>query len=300
MLLQSQYTIRHGNQAVIAAACDGKDMTALIFFAMNMPCSPKGPDTCTLSDGAKKCSEKRAGSMQAGKSRTVLGYFNDIAGRYDVANTLLSLGLHHRWKRAAIAMADIRPGSLVLDVCGGTADLALRAAIHAGATGRVIVYDFSLAMLQRGRLKVSRSRAGAPVECICGDAEAMSLKEGRFDRVLIGFGLRNVQDIRAGLGEMYRMVKPGGRVVCLEFSRPTAAWFRGLYEAYLAHVLPRLGEAIAGSREPYRYLPESIRTFPAPDELAGMFAEEGFAMVRYTRIMNGIAVMHTAEKPQTH
>ncbi|MBN2108124.1 MAG: bifunctional demethylmenaquinone methyltransferase/2-methoxy-6-polyprenyl-1,4-benzoquinol methylase UbiE [Deltaproteobacteria bacterium] len=226
------------------------------------------------------------------KARTVRGYFNAIAGRYDLANTLLSFGLHYLWKRRTIKEARISPGASVLDLCGGTADLALRAA-KAGAQS-VMVCDFSAGMLSVGKKKAAAVPA---ISFICGDAQRIACTGSSFDVVLIGFGLRNLVDKEQGLREMLRVLRPGGRLVCLEFSTPVWPWFRLLYDFYSRSIIPTAGLLIAGSREAYEYLPDSIKKFPLPDDLAALMQAAGFRQVRYTRLTNGIAAIHTAEKP---
>jgi demethylmenaquinone methyltransferase / 2-methoxy-6-polyprenyl-1,4-benzoquinol methylase len=226
------------------------------------------------------------------KAQTVRGYFNVIAGRYDLTNTLLSFGLHYLWKRRTIKEARIAPGCRVLDLCGGTADLALRAA-QAGAQS-VTVFDFSPGMLGVGKIKAAAVPA---VTFVCGDAQRIACPDSSFDVVLIGFGLRNLTDRELGLREMLRVLRPGGRLVCLEFSTPVWPWFRLLYDFYSRYIIPTAGLLIAGSREAYEYLPDSIKKFPLPDELARMMQAAGFRQVRYTRLTNGIAAIHTGEKP---
>lgn len=230
--------------------------------------------------------------MDAQKSQTVRGYFNAIAGRYDLTNTMLSFGLHHLWKRRAVAAAGITPASRVLDLCGGTADLALRAA-RAGAAS-VTVVDFSPGMLRVGREKA----AGVDnISFVCGDAQHMDCADAAFDVVLIGFGLRNLADRQQGLREILRVLKPGGRLVCLEFSTPVWPWFRGLYNFYSRYIIPAAGLLIAGSREAYEYLPDSIKKFPLPAALADEMLAAGFRNVGYARLTNGIAAIHSGERP---
>ena len=224
-------------------------------------------------------------------SHTVRGYFNAIAGRYDLLNTLLSFGLHHLWKRRTIKAAGITPASRVLDLCGGTADLALRA-VRAGAPS-VTVLDFSPEMLRVGKQKAA---AFPNISFICGDAQTMDCPDAAFDVVLIGFGLRNLSDRQQGLREILRVLKSGGRLVCLEFSTPVWPWFRGLYNFYSRYIIPAAGLLIAGSREAYEYLPDSIKKFPQPGALADEMLAAGFKNVGYTRLTNGIAAIHCGEK----
>lgn len=229
--------------------------------------------------------------MKADKAQTVRGYFNAIAGRYDLLNTLLSFGLHHFWKRRAIRAARITPASRVLDLCGGTADLALRAA-RAGAQS-VTVLDFSPEMLQVGRKKA----AGFPaISFICGDAQHIASEDAAYDTVLISFGLRNLSDRGQGLREILRVLEPGGRLICLEFSTPAWPWFRWLYRLYSRYIIPAAGQLIAGSRDAYAYLPDSIEKFPLPGALADELLQAGFKNVGYTCLTNGIAAIHCGEK----
>ena len=220
-------------------------------------------------------------------------YFDTIAPRYDRANTLLSFGLHHLWRQRTIRMAGIAQGAVVLDVCGGTGDLALRAAPAASASGRVCIYDFSRPMLAQARRK--QTRAGQ-VHLVCGDIYAMAVRGESVDVVLIGFGLRNLTDMVPAIREIYRVLKRGGRLVCLEFSRPGNVWFRMLYDLYSFYIIPWAGERIAGCRAAYQYLPASIRRFPLPDQLADLLRAAGFVQVSYTLLAGGIAAIHRAEK----
>ena len=230
--------------------------------------------------------------MNNHQSNTVRGYFSAIAGRYDLTNTLLSFGLHYLWKRRTIKAAGIALGCRVLDLCGGTADLALAAA-RAGAQF-VTVCDFSPEMMAVGK-KMAAAVPG--ISFVCGDAQRIACADASFDVVLIGFGLRNLADREQGLREMLRVLKPGGRLVCLEFSTPVWPWFRRLYDFYSRYIIPTAGLLIAGSREAYEYLPDSIKKFPLPEELARMMQAAGFSDVTYARLTNGIAAIHTGRKP---
>jgi demethylmenaquinone methyltransferase / 2-methoxy-6-polyprenyl-1,4-benzoquinol methylase len=233
--------------------------------------------------------------MDTQKSQTVRGYFNAIAGRYDLLNTLLSFGLHYLWKRRAIRAAGIEPGCHVLDLCSGTADLAIAAA-RAGAVN-VTVYDFSPEMMRVGKKKAEADGLLSRIKFVCGDAHHIGYNDGIFDVVLIGFGLRNLTDRELGLREMHRVLKPGGRLVCLEFSTPVWPWFRLLYNLYSRFIIPVAGSIIASSREAYEYLPDSIKKFPLPEALAAIMRQAGFKNVNYTRLTNGIATIHIGEKP---
>jgi demethylmenaquinone methyltransferase/2-methoxy-6-polyprenyl-1,4-benzoquinol methylase len=229
------------------------------------------------------------------KAERVLKHFNSVAAVYDFMNTLLSFGIHHAWKRASVRMLALRPGERVLDVCGGTGDLAILAARRVGPGGQVVIYDINRAMIAAGVHKLQGRPWGARIRHVQGDAERIAFPASSFDAVMVGFGIRNVTHMRQGFAEMHRVLKPGGRLLCLEFSRPVGPVFRALYDIYSFYVMPFLGELIAGSRNAYTHLPESIRVFPLPDELAGMLRHAGFSRVEYRRFTNGIAVAHLAE-----
>ena len=231
--------------------------------------------------------------MTAIDPRTVQGYFNAIAGRYDLLNTVLSFGMHVLWKRRAIRSADVSVGQRVLDLCGGTADLALRANRRFPAA-RTWVYDFSREMLAVGRDKARAQ--GARIDLVQGDALCLAIPDNTFDCVLIGFGLRNLADREAGLREMYRVLRPGGRLVCLEFSHPEPSWFAYVYRSYARRVIPAVGSLLAGARDAYAYLPASIQAFPGPVPLAGMMTEAGFRQVSFRLLSRGIAALHLGDK----
>jgi demethylmenaquinone methyltransferase/2-methoxy-6-polyprenyl-1,4-benzoquinol methylase len=230
------------------------------------------------------------------KAQRVLKHFNSVAAVYDFMNTLLSFGIHHAWKRASVRLLDLRRGERVLDVCGGTGDLAILAARRLGSPGRVVVYDINRAMIQAGMPKVQGQPLADRIRYVQGDAEQLSFPDHSFDAAMVGFGIRNVTRMRHGFAEMHRVLKPSGRLMCLEFSRPVWPVFRRLYDIYSFYIMPFLGELIAGSRKAYTHLPESIRMFPLPDELADMLRQVGFSRVDYRGFTNGIAVVHVAKK----
>jgi demethylmenaquinone methyltransferase/2-methoxy-6-polyprenyl-1,4-benzoquinol methylase len=230
------------------------------------------------------------------KANLILGYFNSVAQNYDMMNTLLSFGIHHIWKRIAVHMLELNSGDRVLDLCGGTGDLAILAAGAVSPAGHVTLYDFSSAMINAGRLKKNNSSIRKRVQYIQGDAQQISFQDESFDAVMIGFGIRNVIDMKKGFKEMYRVLKPGGKMMCLEFSRPTSPLFRMLYDYYSFYIIPFLGKAITGSVQAYTHLPESIRTFPSPDELTDILNNIGFLHVTHKKLTNGIAVIHLAKK----
>lgn len=230
------------------------------------------------------------------KAGRVLNHFNSIARHYDFMNSLLSFGIHHIWKRLAVRMMDLAPGNRVLDVCGGTGDLAILAAKATGVDGRVVIYDINRAMMKAGLHKVAGRGIEPRIRYVQGDAESISFPGAEFDAVMVGFGIRNVTNMNNGFKEMFRVLKPGGKMMCLEFSKPTFAPFRWLYDIYSFYIMPLLGEWIAGSRTAYTHLPETIRMWPLPDELTKILKEIGFSDVSHRKLTNGIAVIHLAVK----
>lgn len=230
------------------------------------------------------------------KTARVKRHFDSVARVYDFMNTLLSFGIHHAWKRAAVRMMGLVAGERVLDVCGGTGDLALLAARRVAPTGRVVIYDINRAMIDAGRPKIAKAGLGGLIRHVQGDAEALALADGAFDAAMVGFGIRNVARMGRALAEMHRVLTPGGRLMCLEFSQPLWPPFRKLYDLYSFYAMPLLGEIFAGSRRAYTHLPESIRTFPPPAALAEMMGRAGFARTRWQLLTNGIAAVHLAVK----
>jgi demethylmenaquinone methyltransferase/2-methoxy-6-polyprenyl-1,4-benzoquinol methylase len=230
------------------------------------------------------------------KVQWVLRHYNTVAGKYDFMNTLLSFGIHYAWKRTAVRMMGLKPGDRVIDVCGGTGDLALMAAKWIGANGRVVLYDINWTMMATGRPKVADSPFAGQINYVLGDAEHISFPDASFDAAMVGFGIRNLTHMERGFAEMYRVLRPGGKMMCLEFSQPVTPWFRWLYDFYSFHIMPLVGKVLVGSRQAYTYLPESIRLFPSPRELADLLGKIGFSRVSWRRLTNGIAVVHVAVK----
>lgn len=230
------------------------------------------------------------------KTERVTQHFNSVARHYDFMNTLLSFGIHHLWKRTAVKMLELSPGDSVVDVCGGTGDLAILAARAVGETGRITIFDINRAMMRAGFHKVSNTTIETRIQYVQGNAESISFPEATFDKAMVGFGIRNVTHMGKGFAEMYRVLKPGGKMMCLEFSKPTAPVFRWLYDFYSFKVMPFIGQVLVGNRKAYMHLPESIRMFAMPDELSALLKNIGFAHVSYRKLTNGIAVIHLATK----
>ncbi len=230
------------------------------------------------------------------KVQAVRRHFNRVAPKYDFMNTLLSFGIQYVWKRAAIRMLDPQRGDKILDVCGGTGDLAILASGRTGPGGRVVIYDINWEMINAGRPKIDPNPSLANIGYVQGDAEQISFPDEHFDAAMVGFGIRNLTHLKRGFTEMHRVLKPGGKILCLEFSQPTNPAFRALYDFYSFNIMPLLGELIAGSAESYACLPETIRMFPLPDELAEMLTGIGFEQVTYKYFTNGIAVAHVGIK----
>jgi len=223
------------------------------------------------------------------KSRRVRGVFDSVAGKYDLMNDLMSGGMHRFWKRYAVGVAAPRAGARVLDLAGGTGDLARLFSDAAGTTGRVVLTDINGAMLAEGRDKLlDRGRSLEVVQC---DAEKLPFGNRAFDVVSIGFGLRNVTRKENALAEMRRVLAPGGVAVVLEFSK-VAAPLAPAYDWYSFAVLPRLGRLVAGDEASYRYLAESIRMHPDQETLKGMMEQAGFESVEYHNLTAGVVALH--------
>ena len=200
------------------------------------------------------------------------------------------------WKNRAVCMLDLKPGDRVLDVSGGTGDLSVISCRSMGPLGRVVLYDINRAMIMAGREKRTNKAARRRIFYIQGDAERIAFPDNTFDAVMIGFAVRNITHMKQAFREMFRVLKPGGKFLCLEFSRPLCPWFRWLYDIYSFHVMPLLANVIAGNRTAYSCLPETIRWFLLPDELSDIFREVGLTHVRYKTFTSGIAAVHTAVK----
>ena len=223
------------------------------------------------------------------KADRVAEVFGSVANRYDLMNDLMSGGLHRAWKAFTVGRAAVRPGMRVLDIAGGTGDLAREFARKAGATGEVWLTDINPAMLARGRDRMIDAGLQIPVtQC---DAEQLPFPDRHFDLVTVAFGLRNMTHKDRALAEMFRVLRPGGRVLVLEFSRVWQPMER-VYDLYSFQVLPRLGARIAGDAQSYRYLAESIRMHPDQSTLAAMLEAAGLEQVRWFNLTGGIAALH--------
>ncbi len=231
------------------------------------------------------------------KQGRVGAVFDSVADRYDLMNDVLSFGIHRLWKRYTLELCGLRPGQQVLDLAGGTGDLAIQQARRVGSSGRVVLADINAEMLVRGRDRMIDNGLIENVDCVLCNAESLPFADASFDLVTIAFGLRNVTDKGAALASMQRVLKPGGRLCVLEFSRPLYAPLEQAYEFYSFRVLPRLGELIARDRDSYRYLAESIRRHPDQETLRQMIAEDGgFDEVEVHNLSGGIVALHRAFK----
>jgi demethylmenaquinone methyltransferase/2-methoxy-6-polyprenyl-1,4-benzoquinol methylase len=227
------------------------------------------------------------------KPKLVRDLFDRVANRYDLMNDVMSGGVHRLWKREMIAWLDPQPGMTVLDVAGGTGDIARRIADRTERRSSVIVCDMSERMVDAGREKAWNSGVVDGIDWVVGDAEALPLKSRSVDAYTIAFGIRNVTHVERALTEAHRVLRPGGRFLCLEFSPTQPPGFDRLYAAYSFTVIPFLGGAIAGQRDAYAYLVESIRRFPPPERYAAMIGDAGFGGVRVRPLSAGIAALHS-------
>jgi demethylmenaquinone methyltransferase/2-methoxy-6-polyprenyl-1,4-benzoquinol methylase len=232
------------------------------------------------------------------KPGLVRGVFDRVARSYDLMNDLMSAGVHRLWKDATVARLNPQPGETIVDSAGGTGDVARRAAKMArraqlrrgGADAKIVIVDYNAEMVAAGR-----ERGFEPeISWAVGDAQRLPLPDASANAYVIAFGIRNVTDISAALREARRVLKPGGRFLCLEFSRPTTEALRAAYDAYSFKVIPEIGARVAGDRDAYQYLVESIRRFPDQKRFAAMIGEAGFSQVNVTNFSGGVAALHTA------
>lgn len=230
------------------------------------------------------------------KKARVRGVFDSVASRYDLMNDVMSGGLHRLWKRFTIAKTGLQPGQQALDVAAGSGDLSVGMARKVGPKGRVVVTDINAAMLAEGRDRLLNEGLAGNIHYALADAESLPFATNSFHCVTIGFGLRNVTDKDAALASLYRVLKPGGRLLVLEFSKANLGPLAPLYELYSFQVLPRFGQLLAGDADSYRYLAESIRKHPDQETLRGMMERAGFERCEYYNLTAGIVALHVGFK----
>ena len=228
------------------------------------------------------------------KESRVKDVFSSVAKNYDIMNDLMSLGVHRLWKDALMDWLSPQPHQHLLDVAGGTGDIALRFLRRGG--GKVTILDINEDMLSAGQARPVMKPYQSKLEWIVGNAEKLPLEDASYDRVTIAFGLRNVTDRQAALREFYRILKPGGRFCCLEFSKVDNGFLSKIYDEWSFKVMPQLGQIVAKDKDSYQYLVESIRQFPDQFTLSDMITEAGFAQVRYRNLSGGIAAIHSGWK----
>ncbi|MGH1462253.1 MAG: bifunctional demethylmenaquinone methyltransferase/2-methoxy-6-polyprenyl-1,4-benzoquinol methylase UbiE [Neptuniibacter sp.] len=231
------------------------------------------------------------------KVQRVAEVFHNVAGKYDLMNDLMSGGVHRLWKRITIEQSGVRTGNSVLDIAGGTGDLTMRFSRLVGPTGKVVLADINDSMLKVGRDKLLDKGVTGNVEFVQANAECLPFPDNTFDVITIAFGLRNVTDKDAALRSMARVLKPGGKLMVLEFSKTKNPLLTKAYDFYSFNILPQMGSAIAGDAESYRYLAESIRMHPDQETLKGMMQEAGLTNCKYQNMTGGIVALHTGIKP---
>lgn len=230
------------------------------------------------------------------KVKKVKGVFDSVAGKYDVMNDVMSLGIHRLWKRHAIELSGIRPGNKVLDLAGGTGDLTKAFAKRVGKTGQVVLADINESMVRVGRDRLINEGVIGNVDYTITNAEALTYPDNTFDLVTISFGLRNVTNKDKALAEMARVLKPGGQLMVLEFSKVTQPLLAKAYDFYSFNILPKMGKLIADDEASYQYLAESIRMHPDQDTLKQMMLDAGFDKAEYLNMSQGIVALHRGWK----
>ena len=231
-----------------------------------------------------------------GKREQVGRVFDSVAPRYDLMNDLMSFGIHRLWKAFAAVVAGVRPSWRVLDLACGSGDLSLLSARRLGPEGRLVMSDINASMLDRGRRRMLDAGFASGIDYVLADAEALPFADNSFDCVTIGFGLRNVADKEAALRSIHRILRYGGALLVLEFSRPLDPAFARLYDRYSFSLLPALGRWVVGDEDSYRYLAESIRMHPPQPKLAQLMQEAGFAAVKWLNLSLGVVAVHRAYK----
>lgn len=230
------------------------------------------------------------------KAGLVANVFHSVAAKYDIMNDMMSMGIHRLWKRQTIASSGVRRGHQVLDLAGGTGDLTAKFSELVGETGKVVLGDINDSMLKVGREKLRNRGLVSNIEYVQMNAEALPFPDNTFDAITIAFGLRNVTDKDKALRSMYRVLKPGGRLLVLEFSKPQHDALSKAYDFYSFNILPTMGQLVANDAESYRYLAESIRMHPDQETLKAMMIEAGFEQVTYQNMTGGIVALHRGFK----
>ena len=230
------------------------------------------------------------------KEALVADVFHSVAAKYDLMNDLMSLGIHRLWKRFTIECSGARPGQKILDLAGGTGDLTARFSRIVGERGEVVLADINDSMLKVGRDKLRNQGLVDNIRYVQANAEALPFPDNHFDLITIGFGLRNVTDKDKALASMFRVLKPGGRLLVLEFSKPTSELMAKLYDLYSFHILPKMGKLVTRDSDSYQYLAESIRMHPDQDTLKEMMETVGFESVDYFNLTQGVVALHRGYK----
>ncbi len=254
------------------------------------------PSNAAMSDNEQKTHFGFQEVTAAEKARRVGGVFSSVADRYDLMNDLMSFGIHRLWKRFTLSQTGLKPGQSALDVAGGTGDLTRGLAQQVGGNGCVILADINAAMLENGRCKLVDAGVAGNVEYVQADAEKLPFTGNHFHCITIGFGLRNVTRKETALASLYRVLKPGGRLLVLEFSKPALPGLQRIYDMYSFKVLPRLGKWVAKDEASYRYLAESIRVHPDQGTLRQMMQAAGFERCSYFNLSGGIVALHRGYK----
>ncbi|MGD8497566.1 MAG: bifunctional demethylmenaquinone methyltransferase/2-methoxy-6-polyprenyl-1,4-benzoquinol methylase UbiE [Chromatiales bacterium] len=232
----------------------------------------------------------------AEKAGRVAEVFHSVADRYDLMNDLMSMGIHRLWKRFTIARTGLQRGQRALDLAGGTGDLAAKMARRVGPEGEIVLADINASMLERGRERLVNAGLAGNLRYVQADAEQLPFPDDHFDCITIAFGLRNVTHKERALASMFRVLRPGGRVVILEFSKPTAPGLAPVYDLYSFKVLPLIGRVVAQDADSYRYLAESIRMHPDQETLKGMLEDAGLERCEYFNLSGGIVALHRGYK----
>lgn len=230
------------------------------------------------------------------KVEKVADVFHSVANKYDIMNDLMSMGVHRLWKRHTISLCQARPGYRILDLAGGTGDLTAMFAKKVGPDGQIVIADINPSMLQVGRDRLTDKGIVGNVDYTIANAECLPFADNYFDIITIAFGLRNVTDKDAALRSMYRCLKPGGKLMILEFSKPTIKALNPIYDAYSFKLLPKIGKLVTGDEQSYQYLAESIRMHPDQDTLKSMMQEAGFEQCEYFNMTAGVVALHRGYK----